>query len=79
MPKFSLEQVKKEVEEWIHFYNFERLHSSLNYVAPMDVMDGRKDSILSERKRKLLEGKQKRKEYSLNAKTIFEVNEPLMA
>jgi hypothetical protein len=45
----------------------------------MDVMEGRRDSILSERKRKLLEGKQKRKEYSLKAKTIFEVNNPVAA
>ena len=55
MPKFTLEQMKKKVEEWIHFYNHERLHSSLEYVAPMDVIEQRKDSILSERKRKLLE------------------------
>jgi hypothetical protein len=30
MPKFTLEQMKKEVEEWIRFYNYERLHSSLD-------------------------------------------------
>lgn len=68
MPKFTLEQMKEEIQEWIRFYNYERLHSSLKYVAPMDVVEGRKDSILLERKRKLLEGKKKRKEYSLNAK-----------
>ena len=79
MPKFTLEQIKKEIGEWIHFYNYERLHSSIDYVAPMDVIEGRRDSILSERKRKLLEGKQKRKEYSINAKTVFEVNSPVAA
>ncbi len=79
MPKFTLEQVKNEVDTWIHFYNYERLHSALDYVAPMDVMDGKKDSILSERKRKLLEGKQMRKEYSIKAKTILEVSNPVAA
>ena len=79
MPKFTLEQMKKKVGEWIRFYNYERLHSSLDYVAPMDIMEGRRDSILSERKQKLLEGKQKRKEYSIKAKTIFEVNNPVAA
>jgi len=49
---------------WIQFYNNERLHSSLQYVAPMDVLEGKQDSILTERKRKLLEGKQMRKQYS---------------
>ncbi|MBK8399007.1 MAG: transposase family protein [Leptospiraceae bacterium] len=33
MPKFTLEQIKKEIGEWIHFYNYERLHSSIDYVA----------------------------------------------
>ena len=79
MPKFTLEQMKKEIKEWIHFYNYERLHSSLGYVAPMDVIEGRKDSILLERRRKLLEGKQRRKEYSLNAHRIFETNKTVTA
>lgn len=79
MPKFTLEQMKDEVKAWIHFYNYERLHSALDYVAPMDVMEGRRDSILLERKRKLLEGKQKRREYALKSKTIFEVNNPITA
>ena len=71
--------MKKEVEDWIRFYNYERLHSSLDYFSPMNVMEGRRDSILSERKRTLLEGKQKRKEYSLNAKTILEISNPAAA
>jgi len=74
MPKFTLKQAKEEVQEWIRFYNFERLHASIDYVAPMDVIQGRRDSILIERKRKLLEGKQMRKKYSLNAKMNFNVN-----
>ena len=68
MPKFTLQQMKDEIEDWIQFYNNERLHSSLQYVAPMDVLEGRQDSILTERKRKLLEGKQMRKQYSKNVR-----------
>jgi putative transposase len=79
MPKFTLEQMKSEIGEWIHHYNFERLHSAIDYVAPMDVMNSKRESILLERKRKLLEGKQMRKEYSINTKMNFEVNEPVMA
>ena len=79
MPKFTLEQVKKEIGEWIHFYNFERLHSSLNYVAPMDVVEGRRESILAKRKRKLLAGKKERREYSLNVKMVFEAEGRKMA
>jgi putative transposase len=79
MPKFTLGQVKKEVAEWIRFYNYVRLHSALGYFAPMDVMEGRRDSILLERKRKMLEGKLKRKEYAVKAKTISEVNNTMAA
>ena len=71
MPKFTLLQMKDEIENWIQFYNNERLHSSLQYVAPMDVLEGRQDSILTERKRKLLEGKQMRKQYSKSVRANF--------
>jgi putative transposase len=79
MPKFTLAQMKQEVGTWIHHYNFERLHSSLEYVAPMDVIDCKKDFILSERKQKLFDAKLKRKEYSLNAKMNFQGNQAQMA
>jgi putative transposase len=79
MPKFTLVQMKTEIGEWIHHYNFERLHSAIDYVAPMDVMNSKRDSILLERKRKLLEGKQMRTDYSINTKMNFQVNEPVMA
>lgn len=77
MPKFTFEQVKTEIGDWVNYYNYERLHSALNYVTPMDVIDGRRDSILSERKQKLLEGKRKRKEYYFTARMNFKANEPV--
>jgi len=75
MPKFTLEQTKEEIGEWIRHYNYERLHSALGYVAPMDVIEDRRDSILSARKQKLIVGKQKRKEYSLHAHQNIELKE----
>ncbi|MCW7520823.1 IS3 family transposase [Leptospira levettii] len=68
IPKYSLEQVRYEVGHWIEHYNNVRLHSAIGYVAPMDVFYGRKDSILRERKEKLIEGKLKRKQYSESIK-----------
>lgn len=61
MPKFSIEQVKKEFGEWIDFYNTKRLHSAINYVAPFDVINGNRELILAERKRKLEIGKENRR------------------
>jgi transposase InsO family protein len=72
MPKFTLEQMKKEIDKWIYIYNHERLHSSLSYVTPMDVLNGRKESIFLERKEKLIAAKQKRKECSSKVKLYFE-------
>jgi putative transposase len=68
MPILNLEQMKSEIGEWIDFYNNERLHSSIQYVAPMDVMNNKQEQILLERNRKLLEGKNMRKLYSLSGK-----------
>ena len=72
MPKFTLEQMKKEVGDWIEYYNFQRLHSSLQYVAPMDVVECKQELILAERKRKLLEGKQIKKKYSESIRNNLE-------
>lgn len=72
LPRFTLEQTKAEVGEWIRHYNSERLHSALSYVAPFDVIEGRKDSILENRKQKLIAGKRMRKEYSLRTQKNIE-------
>ncbi|MCB1145099.1 MAG: hypothetical protein KDK54_22840 [Leptospiraceae bacterium] len=64
--------MKKEVGDWIEYYNFQRLHSSLQYVALMDVVECKQKLILAERKRKLLEGKQMRKKYSESLRNNLE-------
>jgi len=68
MPILNLDQMKSEVGEWIDFYNNERLHSAIQYVTPMDVINGKQEEIINERKRKLIEGKKMRKLYSLSGK-----------
>ena len=63
LPKFNLGQIKEEFGTWVEHYNHKRLHSAIDYVAPMSMLLGLKEKILSERKKKLDIGRQKRKEY----------------
>lgn len=35
MPDADLTKAKKELTEWLIFYNFTRLHQALNYLTPM--------------------------------------------
>ena len=61
IPKFTLAQLKEEVSEWIYFYNYQRLHSAIGFVAPMDVINEKKELIEKVRKIKLELAKLKRK------------------
>ncbi len=57
----SLENARDEVEKFVNYYNIERLHSSIGYIAPMDKMNGRAQEILDARKHKLMEARKRRK------------------
>ena len=50
------------VTQFVDTYNNHRLHSALGYITPKDKLEGRADEIFQERKRKLQEAQQKRKE-----------------
>ncbi|MDX1961364.1 MAG: DDE-type integrase/transposase/recombinase [Leptospiraceae bacterium] len=63
IPKFTLKQFKEEIATWIQFYNFERLHSSNQYIAPMDVINGKANEILLARQSKLKDAKFRRREF----------------
>jgi transposase InsO family protein len=46
-------QARDLLEEWVRYYNEERLHSALNYLRPADYYRGNPETLLAERKRKL--------------------------
>lgn len=56
----SLEEARRVVGEFVAYYNEERLHSAIGYVAPMDRLEGREDQIIKERERKLERARRKR-------------------
>lgn len=63
----SLEEARSVVEGFVGYYNNERLHSALGYIAPKDKLEGRESIIFTERDRKLEEARERRKNRRLDA------------
>jgi len=57
----DLEDARKVIGKYINEYNNERLHSSLYYLSPRDVLEGRMETRLKERDHKLRNAREKRK------------------
>jgi len=55
-----LEDAEHLIEQYVRVYNEQRLHSSLGYVAPKDVLEGRRQEILAMRDRRLEAARQHR-------------------
>ena len=65
----SLEEAQRIVSLFVEYYNDERLHSAIGYIAPKDKLEGRDQIIFKERDRKLEEARQKRKMKRLKERT----------
>lgn len=57
----SLEDAQRVVSDFVEHYNNNRLHSSIDYVSPLDKLEGRAEMILAEREAKLAAAREKRK------------------
>jgi putative transposase len=51
----TVEQARTVIEEYIRYYNEERLHSGIGYISPRDKLEGKAELIHSERDRKMKE------------------------
>lgn len=49
----SLDEARRVITQFVDYYNNERLHSAIGYIAPMDKLLGKDVEIMAERKRKL--------------------------
>ena len=61
----DLKDARKIIDVYIEDYNCIRLHSSINYLPPKDVLEGRKELRLREREEKLRRAKEERKQKAL--------------
>lgn len=58
----SLEDARRVVEQYVKHYNTVRLHSAIGYVTPQDKLEGRAEAIWAERRRKMQEARERRKQ-----------------
>ena len=56
----SLEDLQIQLDQYMNIYNNERLHSSIGYITPKDMLLGRREQFFRERKEKLLKARQER-------------------
>ena len=57
----DIEDARRIVAEFVAYYNDERLHSAIGYIAPKDKLEGRSQAILAGRERKLAAAREARK------------------
>jgi len=57
----DLDELRQQIATYIEHYNTRRLHSSLGYVRPLDMLMGRQEEIFKERKRKIEQARLTRK------------------
>jgi putative transposase len=57
----SLDEARAQIAGYITYYNDERLHSAIGYIAPKDKLEGREEQIFKDRDRKLEEARAARK------------------
>ena len=57
----SPEDAQKQVNNYINFYNNQRLHASLNYLPPVSYFSGEPEKLLSERRKKLARAREERR------------------
>jgi len=57
----SLDQARRIVARFVDYYNTQRLHSAIGYIAPNDKLQGREKTIFAERDRKLAEARDRRR------------------
>jgi transposase InsO family protein len=61
----SLEELREKLIAYIEYYNTERLHSSLGYVTPQAMLEGRQHEIFAERREKLQRASVERRKENL--------------
>lgn len=73
----SLEEARRVVAEFVHYYNTRRLHSAIGYIAPVDKLNGREAEIFASRDRKLEDARARRKANRQNQQFISQRTEQM--
>ena len=65
----SLADAERLIAQYVEVYNDQRLHSSLGYVTPKDLLEGCRTQIHAERDRKLEQARQQREQTALTPRS----------
>jgi len=68
----TLDDAERLIVQYVQVYNEQRLHSSLGYVTPKAMLEGRRAEIHKERDRKLEQARRQR-QHAVRAKSISEL------
>jgi len=69
----SLDDAERLIVRYVQVYNEQRLHSSVGYITPKDMLEGRQKQIHAERDRKLEQARKQREEIArLRANSLQE-------
>ena len=66
----SIEDARRLVQRYVDYYNNQRLHSALGYIAPKDKLAGREETIFADRARKLKEARERRRMHKVEKKNV---------
>ena len=58
----TLDEAKQLIEDYIEYYNTQRLHSAIGYVTPESKLEGRETEVFKAREDKLAAARERRKE-----------------
>ena len=67
----DVDDARRLVEEFVEYYNTERLHSAIGYITPKDKLEGRENEIFAERDQKLALAREKRKTKRKEARKLL--------
>ncbi len=63
----SVEDARKQINEYICYYNHKRMHSAIFYVTPFDKLTGKDTEIIKTREEKLAKAREMRVNYNIKS------------
>lgn len=67
---YSPEELERALEKFVHYYNYERYHESINNLKPVDVYLGRAKKILKDREKTKIETISRRRKAHYESKLL---------
>ena len=62
----SIQDARLQIAEYVDYYNNHRLHSAIDYLRPVDLLNGNEKELLAKRKDKITKAKEARKRHWSN-------------